>query len=137
MRTQHVQKIGRLLRRQLRVHGHDRHRVAVPDRPRERSVWPAILVRRPDCRPGNEMTYQDHIVRDARICNGQPVVRGTRVLVRAVLGYLAHGEAIGTILKEFPSISEEDVRAVIAFAAASAAEDLPAPSPIPPDVRVA
>jgi uncharacterized protein (DUF433 family) len=83
------------------------------------------------------MTYQEHIVRDARICNGQPVVRGTRVLVRVILGYLAHGETIGAILKEFPSLSEENVRAVIAFAAASAAEDLPAPSPVPPDVRVA
>jgi hypothetical protein len=31
----------------------------------------------------------------------------------------------------------EDVRAVIAFAAASAAEDLPAPSPIPSDAKVA
>ena len=59
------------------------------------------------------------------------------MLVRVILGYLAHGEAIGTILKEFPSLSEEDVRAVIAFAAASAAEDLPAPSPVPPDVSVA
>jgi len=83
------------------------------------------------------MTYQEHIVRDPGICNGQPVVRGTRVLVRLILGYLAHGETIGTILKDFPSLSEEDVRAVIAFAAASAAEDLPAPSPVPPDVRVA
>jgi uncharacterized protein (DUF433 family) len=59
------------------------------------------------------------------------------VLVRVILGYLAHGESTATILKEFPSIGEEDVRAVIAFAAASAAEDLPAPSPIPPDVKVA
>jgi uncharacterized protein (DUF433 family) len=83
------------------------------------------------------MTYQEHIVRDPRICNGQPVVRGTRVLVRVILGYLAHGETIGAILKEFPSLSEENVRAVIAFAAASAAEDLPAPSPVPPDLRVA
>ena len=38
---------------------------------------------------------------------------------------------------EFPTVTAEDVRAVIAFAAASVAEDLPAPSPIPPDVNVA
>ena len=83
------------------------------------------------------MTYQERIVRDPAICGGQPVVKGTRVLVRVLLGYLAHGESAATILKEFPSINEEDLRAVIAFAAASAAEDLPAPSPIPPDVTVA
>ena len=83
------------------------------------------------------MTYQERIVRDPQICGGQPVIKGTRVLVRVVLGYLAHGETTATILSEFPSLTEGDVRAVIAFAAASASEDLPAPSPIPPDVKVA
>ena len=83
------------------------------------------------------VTYLDRIVRDPAICAGQPVIRGTRVLVRVVLGYLAHGETTEHILAEFPSLAEEDVRAVIAFAAASAGEDLPAPSPIPPNARVA
>jgi uncharacterized protein (DUF433 family) len=83
------------------------------------------------------VTYLDRIVRDPAICAGQPVIRGTRVLVRVVLGYLAHGETTEHILAEFPSLAEEDVRAVIAFAAASAGEDLPAPSPIPPNAQVA
>ena len=83
------------------------------------------------------MSLSERIVRDPAICAGQPVVRGTRVLVRVVLGYLAHGETIATILREFPSLTDEDVRAVIAFAAASASEDLPAPSPLPSAVRVA
>ena len=83
------------------------------------------------------MTYQDHIVRDPAICGGQPVIRGTRVLVRVVLGYLAHGDSTELILREFPSLTEADVRAVIAFAATSASEDLPAPSPVPPEVKVA
>lgn len=83
------------------------------------------------------MAFHDHIVRDPAICGGQPVIRGTRVLVRVVLGYLAHGETAEVIRREFPSLTEEDVRAVIAFAAASASEDLPAPSPVPPDAKVA
>lgn len=83
------------------------------------------------------MAFHDHIVRDPAICGGQPVIRGTRVLVRVVLGYLAHGETAEVIRREFPSLTEEDVRAVIAFAAASAGEDLPAPSPVPPDAKVA
>jgi uncharacterized protein (DUF433 family) len=83
------------------------------------------------------VTYLDRIVRDPSICAGQPVIRGTRVLVRVVLGYLAHGETTEHILVEFPSLTEEDVRAVIAFAAASAGEDLPAPSPIPSNAQVA
>lgn len=83
------------------------------------------------------MTHHDHIVRDPAICGGQPVIRGTRVLVRVILGYLAHGETVEAICREFPSVAEADVRAVIAFAAASASEDLVAPSPIPPEVKVA
>jgi uncharacterized protein (DUF433 family) len=83
------------------------------------------------------MSLQARIIRDPAICGGQPVVKGTRVLVRVILGYLAHGEDVTAILREFPSLSEDDVRAVIAFAAASASEDLPAPSPLPPAVKVA
>lgn len=77
------------------------------------------------------MAYQDKIHRDPAICGGQPVIRGTRVLIRTLLGYLAHGSTIPEILAEFPSLTEEDVRAVVAFAAASASEDLPPPTPIP------
>lgn len=83
------------------------------------------------------MNYHERIVRDPAICAGQPVIKGTRVLVRVVLGYLAHGETTDTILRDFPSLTEEDVRAVIAFAAAAAGEDLPAPMPLPLAIKVA
>ena len=78
------------------------------------------------------MQYQERLVRDPAICGGQPVVRGTRVLVRTVLGYLAEGELPESIVAEFPSLTTDDVRAVIAFAATAASEDMPAPSPLPP-----
>ena len=71
------------------------------------------------------------IVRDPSICNGQPTFIGTRVLLRVVLGYLAQGESVTTILEDFPNLTEAHLRACIAFAAASAAEDLPAPPPGP------
>jgi uncharacterized protein (DUF433 family) len=74
------------------------------------------------------MTHHDFIVRDPSICGGQPVIRGTRVLLRVILGHLAHGETTEAIRREFPSLSDEAVRAVISFAAASASEDLPAPT---------
>jgi len=83
------------------------------------------------------MTYQDRITRDNAVCGGQPVIRGTRVLVRTILSYLAHGTEVADILAEFPSLEEADIRAVIAFAAAAASEDLPAPTPIPPEIKVA
>jgi uncharacterized protein (DUF433 family) len=83
------------------------------------------------------MTHHDFIVRDPAICGGQPVIRGTRVLLRVILGHLAHGDTTEAIRREFPSLSDEAVRAVISFAAASASEDLPAPSPVPPGAKVA
>jgi uncharacterized protein (DUF433 family) len=83
------------------------------------------------------MTYQDHIVRDPAICGGQPIIRGTRVTVRTILGYLAHGDSTAQILADFPSLTQDDLRAVVAFAAASASEDLPAPTPAPHEVKVA
>jgi uncharacterized protein (DUF433 family) len=80
------------------------------------------------------VSYRDRIVRDPKICGGQPVIRGTRVLVRTILGHLVRGMPKSSILAEFPSLTGEDVRGVIAFAAASAIEDLPAPSPAPRDL---
>ena len=71
--------------------------------------------------------YRDRIVRDARICGGQPAFRGTRVTLRTVLASLAEGASIEEILADFPTLKAEDVRAAIAFAAASAGEDLPVP----------
>ena len=56
------------------------------------------------------VTYLDRIVRDPSICAGQPVIRGTRVLVRVVLGYLSHGETTEHIFKEFPSLVEGRAR---------------------------
>jgi uncharacterized protein (DUF433 family) len=44
-----------------------------------------------------------------------------------VLSSLAEGASIAEILTDFPSLTQEDVRAAIAFAAASAHEDLPVP----------
>lgn len=77
------------------------------------------------------MDYQSRIVRDPQVCGGEPVIKGTRVTLRTVLASLAEGASVGEILADFPSLTEEDVRAIIAFAAASAKEDLPVPSGIP------
>lgn len=76
------------------------------------------------------MDYSSHFTRDPSICGGQTVIRGTRVPLRTILASLAEGDGPAEILKDFPTLSAEDVRAVIAFAAASAEEDLPA-SPAP------
>lgn len=71
------------------------------------------------------MDYQERIVRDPEICGGVPVIKGTRISVRTVLASLAAGDWIEEILADFPTLTEADIRAVIAFAADSAEEDLP------------
>jgi uncharacterized protein (DUF433 family) len=73
------------------------------------------------------MDYRKHIVRDPKICGGEPVIKGTRVTIRTILASLAEGAGIAEIIADFPTITEDDVRAVIAFAASSAEEDLPIP----------
>lgn len=76
------------------------------------------------------MDYRKHIVRNPRICGGEPVIKGTRVTVRTILASLREGATIEEILQDFPTLKERDVRAVIAFAAAAAEDDLPVP-PVP------
>ncbi len=75
----------------------------------------------------NVMNYQKHFERDPKICGGQLIIKGTRVPVWTILASLAEGARVEEILADFPSVSEEDIRAVIAFAAASTNEDLPMP----------
>lgn len=71
------------------------------------------------------MDYASYIVRDPGTCGGEPVIKGTRVTLKTVLASLAEGASITEILADFPTLTEEGVRAAIAFAAASATEDLP------------
>jgi uncharacterized protein (DUF433 family) len=77
---------------------------------------------------GNPNIYEGRIIRDRGICGGEPVFKGTRVTLRTVLASLAAGDSAQEILADFPSLKAEDVQAAIAFAAASAEEDLPLPA---------
>lgn len=80
-----------------------------------------------DGKPGSLKGNAERIIRDKGICGGEPVFKGTRVTLRTVLASLADGDSTEEILKDFPSLKAEDVQAAIAFAAASAEEDLPIP----------
>ncbi len=71
------------------------------------------------------INYQKHFSRDPQVCGGETVITGTRVTLRTLLASLREGASIGEITGDFPTVTEENVRAVIAFAAASAEEDLP------------
>ena len=74
--------------------------------------------------------YLKFIVRSAQVCGGEPVIKGTRVTVRTILASLAEGASVEEIVSDFPTVSREAVQAIIAYAAASAEEDLPVP-PVP------
>lgn len=50
------------------------------------------------------------------VCHGKPVVKGTRVLVSTLLGALAGGDSVETLLEDYPNITREDVVAALEFA---------------------
>jgi uncharacterized protein (DUF433 family) len=74
------------------------------------------------------LDFQRFIERNPQVCGGEPVIKGTRVTVRTILACLAEGASVENITKDFPTVSREAVQAMIAYAAASAEEDLPLPA---------
>ncbi len=63
------------------------------------------------------MNLLERIVVDPNIGFGKPCIRGTRISVGDVLGYLAGGMSEAEILGDFPQLSTEDIRACLAYAA--------------------
>jgi uncharacterized protein (DUF433 family) len=58
----------------------------------------------------------DRIEMDPRVCNGSPVIRGTRIPVAVILDHLAAAEPWEAVLAGFPELSREDITAALAFA---------------------
>jgi uncharacterized protein (DUF433 family) len=73
--------------------------------------------------------YHKHLHSDPKISGGTPVFSGTRVPLRVVLNSLAEGATLDEVRRSFPTLTEDHLRAAVAFAAASAAEDIPTPPP--------
>lgn len=59
----------------------------------------------------------DEIEVNPDICNGRPVVRGTRIAVESVLGMLAAGDSIDEVLRAYPTLKREQVLACLDHAA--------------------
>jgi uncharacterized protein (DUF433 family) len=53
---------------------------------------------------------------DLDICNGKPIIAGTRISVQTVMEFLAAGDSIEEILEEYPALSREDIYACFQFA---------------------
>ena len=63
------------------------------------------------------MNYQDLITIEPGKRGGRPTIRGMRIAVADVLGWLAAGLTHEEILSDYPEITEEDIRACLAYAA--------------------
>lgn len=53
---------------------------------------------------------------DPDICNGRPVIRGMRITVETVLGYLSAGDTAEEIVQQYPMLEADDISACLAFA---------------------
>lgn len=67
--------------------------------------------------------WQQRISVDPNICHGKACVRGTRIMVSVVLDNLAEGLTPQQIVAEYPPLTESDVLAAIAYAAALTREE--------------
>lgn len=63
------------------------------------------------------MDWKDRITIDPQKRGGKPCIRGLRITVYDVLEYLASGMSEEDILRDFPDLTVEDIRACLAFAA--------------------
>ncbi len=53
---------------------------------------------------------------DPDICNGKPTIRGKRIAVQTILEFLSAGESQENILKQYPSLTSEDITSCLLFA---------------------
>ena len=53
---------------------------------------------------------------DPDICNGKPTIRGQRITVQTILEFLSAGESETEILRQYPTLTKEDIRSCLQFA---------------------
>jgi len=62
------------------------------------------------------LTNIHKITVDPSVCNGKPVIRGKRITVQTILEFLAAGDSEEEILKQYPSLEPEDIKAALEYA---------------------
>jgi uncharacterized protein (DUF433 family) len=67
--------------------------------------------------------WRDRITADPEILVGKPIIKGKRISVELILGWLANGWSFEQILESYPHITREDILAALAFAAEMMRED--------------
>lgn len=69
------------------------------------------------------MNISERIYIDEKVCNGKPVIKGTRITVQTILDFLSEGNSPTEILKQYPSLNEIDIQAALKFAAIQMEKD--------------
>ncbi len=64
----------------------------------------------------NDQELLKRITTNPQIFNGKPIIRGCRLAVEHVLGMLAAGDTIETLLEAYPWLEREDILACLAYA---------------------
>jgi uncharacterized protein (DUF433 family) len=62
------------------------------------------------------INWRDHIVSTADVLRGKPRIKGTRIPVSLILGYLAAGHTAEEIMAEFPDLGKEQIAACLDYA---------------------
>jgi uncharacterized protein (DUF433 family) len=61
----------------------------------------------------------DRIEIDPRVCNGKPIIKGTRIPISVILEQIAEGESWDGLLTGYPELHREDIQAALLYATAS------------------
>jgi uncharacterized protein (DUF433 family) len=75
-------------------------------------------------RKNGARVMNERITIDPDICHGQACVKGTRIPVHQIVHMLANGDSIGDLLREYPSLTREDILACLDYAASLAEEQV-------------
>lgn len=63
-----------------------------------------------------QIDWRNHIVSAPDVLRGKPRIKGTRIPVSLILGYLAAGKTVEEIIEEFPDLSKEQIAACLDYA---------------------
>ena len=76
------------------------------------------------------VAWQERIVIAPDLHHGDPCIKGTRIPVATIVGSLADGMTPAQIRKAYPQLTDEDIRAALAYAAELTHEELLVPLPV-------
>jgi uncharacterized protein (DUF433 family) len=77
------------------------------------------------------MTWEEHITIDPTILGSKPVVKGTRLSVDFIIDLLAQGWTVSEILRNYPGLEQDDIRACLAYAGEMMRSEKVYPIPLP------